>query len=684
MKTSSSHPDRRASLATLLGLFLILGAAVIIIPVFSYNFTASRRTVRDGVERNTQQLAAATVNRIVAALAPVERIPRLAARTLEERNVSEAELLDLLRNTVELNPEVYGSTAAFEPDAFKPGTPYFCPYYCRAAPGKPLKFQWCGGPDYQYFFYDWYQIPRELDAPTWSEPFCDKGAGNVVMTTYSVPFHRPGKTGAAAGIGVITADIELAWLCDMVAKTRVLDTGYAFLLSRNGVFLTHPDQRRIMNESIFDLAEEQNSPELRRIGRDMIRGRQGTVDVRGLLGGNRPCRLAYAPVPLTGWSLGLVLPEPELYAQLDALNRRLLLIAAAGFVALFLLVLLLSRFLTRPLQRISTLAEHIASGNLERAVADLPVFEAQAAKLQAREYRTLSGAFAAMVRSLHSLIAQVRHSGIQVQSVSTEISASARQLEATVAEQAAATQQVSATSRQISTRSRDLAAAMGDVTALASANAGRARKCQGALGEMEADVRQLMAGTGQISARLDAIHANTANIGGIVGAITKVADQTNLLSLNAAIEAEKAGRHGLGFAVVAREIRRLADQTASATLDIEAMVTAMRGAVGDGVTDVNTFVDQVRRNGERVHDMGVELAGMVEEVMALFPRFEAVTQAMREQASGADEITQSVTQLSQGADHTREALGEFNQATAQLTAAVQALQQEVAQFKVKN
>ncbi len=114
------------------------------------------------------------------------------------------------------------------------------------------------------------------------------------------------------------------------------------------------------------------------------------------------------------------------------------------------------------------------------------------------------------------------------------------------------------------------------------------------------------------------------------------------------------------------------------------MVTAMRGAVGDGVTDVNTFVDQVRRNGERVHDMGVELAGMVEEVMALFPRFEAVTQAMREQASGADEITQSVTQLSQGADHTREALGEFNQATAQLTAAVQALQQEVAQFKVKN
>ena len=69
---------------TVIGPDCFIGAAVIIIPVFSYNFTASRRTVRDGVERNTQQLAAATVNRIVAALAPVERIPRLAARTLEE------------------------------------------------------------------------------------------------------------------------------------------------------------------------------------------------------------------------------------------------------------------------------------------------------------------------------------------------------------------------------------------------------------------------------------------------------------------------------------------------------------------------------------------------------------------------------------------------------------------------
>src|SRR5207245_2721664 len=103
------------------------------------------------------------------------------------------------------------------------------------------------------------------------------------------------------------------------------------------------------------------------------------------------------------------------------------------------------------------------------------------------------------------------------------------------------------------------------------------------LRQMEETMRQLSDATGSISAKLRTIREKAGGINLVVTTITKVADQTNLLSINAAIEAEKAGEAGLGFLVVAREIRRLADQTAVATLDIEQMVRQMESAVAAGV-----------------------------------------------------------------------------------------------------
>ena len=226
-----------------------------------------------------------------------------------------------------------------------------------------------------------------------------------------------------------------------------------------------------------------------------------------------------------------------------------------------------------------------------------------------------------MARALNSLILQVQKSGIQVTSSATEIAASAKQLEATVAEQAASTDQVTATSQEISGRSRDLVKTMSDVTALARDNTTLAENCRGSLGDMESAMGQLTDATRSISDKLSAISEKAANIGTVVTTITKVADQTNLLSLNAAIEAEKAGEYGMGFSVVAREIRRLADQTAEATTDIEQMVKEMRSAVSSGVMEMDKFVQQANQGAETVRLIGVKMGTIVENVQALFPRF---------------------------------------------------------------
>ena len=111
---------------------------------------------------------------------------------------------------------------------------------------------------------------------------------------------------------------------------------------------------------------------------------------------------------------------------------------------------------------------------------------------------------------------------------------------------------------------------------------------------MATEMKQLVESTASVSAKLGMIREKADSINAVVTTITKVADQTNLLSINAAIEAEKAGEYGRGFLVVAREIRRLADQTAVATLDIETMVRQMQDAVSAGVMQMDKFADEVR------------------------------------------------------------------------------------------
>ncbi|MGL5196417.1 MAG: methyl-accepting chemotaxis protein, partial [Chroococcales cyanobacterium] len=163
----------------------------------------------------------------------------------------------------------------------------------------------------------------------------------------------------------------------------------------------------------------------------------------------------------------------------------------------------------------------------------------------------------------------------------------------------------------------------------------------------------------------------------------KVADQTNLLSLNAAIEAEKAGEYGTGFAVVAREIRRLADQTAIATLDIESMVKDMQSAVSTGVMEMDKFTTEVSRGVEDVRTISGQIGKIIERVQGLTPRFDAVTKGMEDQSEGAQQISDAMVQLSEASRQTAQSLRDTNRAIEQLNEAAQGLQREISFFKVQ-
>ena len=196
-----------------------------------------------------------------------------------------------------------------------------------------------------------------------------------------------------------------------------------------------------------------------------------------------------------------------------------------------------------------------------------------------------------------------------------------RQQQATASEIAATTTEIGATSREISATSKELVRTMNEVSRRSpSSRPTLAGSGQAGLTHMEETMRHVMDAAGSINAKLAVLNEKAGNINQVVTTITKVADQTNLLSLNAAIEAEKAGEYGRGFAVVATEIRRLADQTAVATYDIEQMVKEIQSAVSAGVMGMDKFSEEVRRGMQDVQQVGGQLSQIIQQVQALAPR----------------------------------------------------------------
>lgn len=329
--------------------------------------------------------------------------------------------------------------------------------------------------------------------------------------------------------------------------------------------------------------------------------------------------------------------------------------------------------LKRQLPRVLNAAIAIAQGDLTQEIE---------VTRDGTEVERLLVAFKNMTKNLNLLIAQAQKSGIQIGTSTTQIAAARRQLEATVNEQVASINEVNATSRQIATTAGDLVKGMEDVTRTAQATTQAAASSQLNLEKIQGAMQNLGLATNSISLKLRIMDEKANNINNVVATITKVADQTNLLSLNAAIEAEKAGEYGAGFAVVAREIRRLADQSAVATLEIEQMVKEMQSSVSTGVMEVDKFSREVAQYVEDVGDISTQIGGFIRDVQSLAPQFGVVCQSMDEQYRGAEQISTAISQLGEASHQTVQSLQETNNALTQLDDATQGLQREISQFKV--
>jgi methyl-accepting chemotaxis protein WspA len=366
-------------------------------------------------------------------------------------------------------------------------------------------------------------------------------------------------------------------------------------------------------------------------------------------------------------------------AKADLVDREiesLLVAMTVGFGLVFALAaiagILLLRAITVPLKQLEGLMDAVRQGD----------FTQRMTIMRQDELGELGEGFNRMADQVMELVGQVQRSGIRVSTSMTEIAATSKQQQATASEVAATTTEIGATSREIAATSKELVRTMSDVTTVSEHAAELASGGQAELSHMEDAMSQVMEAASSINAKLAVLNDKAGDINQVVTTITKIADQTNLLSLNAAIEAEKAGEYGRGFAVVSSEIRRLADQTAVATYDIEQMVKEIQSAVSASVMGMDKFSEQVRRGLNDVQQVGGKLSEIITQVQTLAPRFETVSESMQAQSTGAEQISEALVQLTEATQQTVESLRQSSDAIEELNRVSGNLHGSIARFKL--
>lgn len=541
-----------------------------------------------------------------------------------------------------------------------------------------------------------------------------EGAAFVVNDNYLTAF-EPIQDAQGKIIGMLYVGVlrdAVASLNKAIQEIVVGKTGYVWVLEGSGEhrgrYIVAKSGSIREGENIWDSRDDEGNLHVQESIRKALAADESTCDFHTYPwvnpGETEPRTKTVAVIYFQPWDwvIGAGVYDDDYKDLWDEVGQALLNLQISAEVAGLGLMAILGAIafvfggrIARPITRITGVAQVIASGDLFTANESLRVMRGDAPEpgadygRQRGAIRTsdetglLLAATSTMAKNLGSLVGQVQRSGIQVTTSSTEIAASAKQLEATTSEQAAATSQVVATATEISATSRDLAKTMDEVTSGASQTADLAEAGRTDLAGMEQSMRQLSQATHSISSRLSAINEKANNISSVVTTINKVADQTNLLSLNAAIEAEKAGEYGQGFSVVAREIRRLADQSAIATLDIEQMVADMQSAVSAGVMEMDKFNTEVRRSVEEMARISHQQTRIIEQVQALMPRFEMVNTGMQMQSEAAGQISEAMVQLNEAAQQTAASLREFTKVIEQLNMASRGLQDEVSHFRVQ-
>jgi len=395
--------QRSVGLALKLALMVFSASSLIFLLVFLYDYYFSHQYVVATTETHAAHRARGAVDQIEKKLAVIETVAEVLALSIEGGQGDETAARSLMTDCLRANPEVFSVTVVAESE----GRAAFAPYYYRK--GEGLAYEDLTRGNFNYREKAWFQNPLQSGAALWTEPYYATAGSDALMCTYAVPFS--GKHEGKSFSGVVTADIVMDWLTRIISGLHYVETGYAFLISRSGTFISHPNRRYEMNESLFTLSRKTGNPELAEIGRVMTKGRSGRQQFTSPHLQTRSW-VFYRPFTKNGWSLGLVIPHDELFLEVRRQTTKTLAAGIAGLCLLALAIMLVARRFARPIRSLAESTTEIARGNLEIQIPELRSRD---------EVGQLSSAFENMRRALREYIQHLKETTAAKEKIEGEL-----------------------------------------------------------------------------------------------------------------------------------------------------------------------------------------------------------------------------------------------------------------------